>query len=132
MSLIQLQARLQTLSNEYQKLQADLAVAVEARQRLDAQLGENELVKKEFQQLTPENTVYKMVGPVLVPQDHAEAKSNVEKRLDFIKDDIKRVEAQLKDLSEKSDKKKMEIVEVQTSLQQEIQKAQGTAPAVTA
>ena len=46
MSLIQLQARLQTLSNEFQKLQADLAVAVEARQRLDAQLGENELVKK--------------------------------------------------------------------------------------
>lgn len=46
MSLAQQQAHLQTLSNQYQKLQADLSEAVEARQRLDAQLGENELVKK--------------------------------------------------------------------------------------
>ncbi len=62
----------------------------------------------------------------------------------------KRVEAQLKDLSEKSDKKKMEartssvllvhmrlttshqIVEGQTTLQQDLEKAQGSAPAVTA
>ena len=41
-----LQARLQTASSDYQKLQADLSNAVEARQRLDAQLSENELVKK--------------------------------------------------------------------------------------
>jgi chaperonin cofactor prefoldin len=38
--------QLQTLSAEYQKVQADLSEAVEARQRLDAQLSENELVKK--------------------------------------------------------------------------------------
>jgi hypothetical protein len=41
-----LPARLQAASSEYQKLQADLSNAVEARQRLDAQLSENELVKK--------------------------------------------------------------------------------------
>lgn len=43
---------------------------------------------QEFLQLTPENTVYKMIGPVLVQQDQAEAKSNVDKRLDFIRDDM--------------------------------------------
>jgi chaperonin cofactor prefoldin len=41
-----LEAKLQHASVEYQKLQADLSKAVEARQRLDAQLSENELVKK--------------------------------------------------------------------------------------
>ena len=41
-----LDAKLQQASVEYQKLQADLSKLVEARQRLDAQLSENELVKK--------------------------------------------------------------------------------------
>ena len=41
-----LAARLQVASTDYQRLQADLSNAVEARQRLDAQLSENELVKK--------------------------------------------------------------------------------------
>lgn len=41
-----LQARLQAASTEYQKLQNDLSVAVDSRQRLDAQLQENEMVKK--------------------------------------------------------------------------------------
>jgi hypothetical protein len=41
-----LPARLQAATSEYQKFQVDLSNAVEARQRLDAQLSENELVKK--------------------------------------------------------------------------------------
>ena len=41
-----LQARFQQASIEFQKLQGDLSDAVGARQRLDAQLSENELVKK--------------------------------------------------------------------------------------
>jgi chaperonin cofactor prefoldin len=41
-----LQVKLQNASEEFQKLQNDLSNTVEARQRLDAQLSENELVKK--------------------------------------------------------------------------------------
>lgn len=40
------EARLQLVSGEYQKLQADFSNAVEAREQLDAQLIENEVVKK--------------------------------------------------------------------------------------
>ena len=43
---LKLQERLQAASGAYQALQAELAGAVEARQKLDAQLSENELVKK--------------------------------------------------------------------------------------
>lgn len=38
--------QLQQLSLDLQNIQADLSKAIEARQRLDAQLSENELVQK--------------------------------------------------------------------------------------
>ncbi|EGO05197.1 hypothetical protein SERLA73DRAFT_128973 [Serpula lacrymans var. lacrymans S7.3] len=118
-----LQERLQTASTEYQKLQSDLANIVDAKTRLDAQLSENEAVKKEFSRLTPDNTVYKLVGPVLVAQEQNEAKGNVETRLEFIRGEIKRVETQLKEIEEKSEKKKNELVEIQAALQQQAQPA---------
>ncbi|KAG8940767.1 hypothetical protein FRC04_005036 [Tulasnella sp. 424] len=94
--------------------ESDLTAAVENRQRLDAQLTENEQVQKEFAQLKPANTIYKLIGPVLVKQEQSEAKQNVEKRLDFIKGEIKRTETRLKDLGEKAEKVKTEIVQLQT------------------
>ncbi|KAF8203123.1 prefoldin subunit 6 [Pholiota molesta] len=114
----QLQERLQQASVEFQKLQAELSKVVDARQRLDAQFSENELVKKEFEQLSPENNVYKLIGPVLVKQDQAEAKSNVKTRLDFIQSEIRRVEGQIKEIQENQEKKKAELVQIQTALQQ--------------
>jgi prefoldin beta subunit len=41
-----LEARLQAATSDYQKIQSDLATAVDARQRLGAQLTESEMVKK--------------------------------------------------------------------------------------
>ncbi|KAI9436507.1 prefoldin subunit 6 [Russula earlei] len=113
-----LTTRLQAASSEYQRLQADLSNVVEARQRLDAQLSENEIVKKEFATLTPNNVVFKLVGRVLVKQDQAEAKGNVDKRLEFINGEIKRIETQLQEIEQRSEKKKMELIELQAELQQ--------------
>lgn len=105
-TIAQLQSKLQLASAEFQKIQGDLANTVEIRQRLDAQQSENEIVKKvrialyyhsreklivplqEFSTLASSNVVYKLVGPVLVPQDQTEAKNNVEKRLEFIRGDM--------------------------------------------
>jgi len=89
---------------------AEMAGIIEARQRLDSQQSENELVLKvrptyaigrpvqldscrtrsrqEFAQLKSHNTVFKLIGPSLVPQDANEAKVNVEKRLEFIKNEM--------------------------------------------
>ncbi|KAJ3883289.1 Prefoldin [Lentinula edodes] len=108
-SLQSLREKLQTASVDFQKVQVDLSNVVEARQRLDAQLSENELVKKEFAVLTPENIIYKQIGPVLVKQDQADAKSTVDTRLDFIRGEIKRIETQLKDIEAKSEQKKSEV-----------------------
>ncbi|GHJ85617.1 hypothetical protein NliqN6_2019 [Naganishia liquefaciens] len=115
----------QKASKEFQRLQADLTSTIEARQKLDYQQSESDLVLKELTKLKPENTVYKLIGPGLMPQDAAEAKQTVEKRLDFIKKEIERIEAQLKTIGEKAEKKKTEIIKLQT----EIQKSQPPATA---
>ncbi|KAF4623188.1 hypothetical protein D9613_002093 [Agrocybe pediades] len=125
-----LQAKFQQASIEFQNLQADLTKVVDARQRLDAQLSENELVKKEFASLTPENTVYKLIGPILVKQDQDDAKNNVDRRLDFIRGEIRRVEGQIKDIEEKQEKRKVELVQLQTALQQQASKT-STSPSST-
>lgn len=46
MSSSSLQARAQVATADFQNLQVDLKNSVDARQRLDAQLRENEMVKK--------------------------------------------------------------------------------------
>lgn len=44
--------------------------------------------RQEFANLKAHNTIYKLIGPGLVPQDPVEAKANVEKRLQFIKGEM--------------------------------------------
>ncbi|RXK35689.1 prefoldin beta subunit [Tremella mesenterica] len=82
------QAKLQQSSLTFQKAEQELTEIIEARQRLDSQLSENELVLQEFKLLKPHNTVYKLVGPSLVPQDQEEARTNVEKRLEYIRNEM--------------------------------------------
>jgi prefoldin beta subunit len=99
------QQRLQAASAAYQQAQAQLQDIVDARGRLGAQLSENEAVHEvrpplhpisyispdepqEFKSLTPQNEIYKLVGPVLVKQDAADARSNVDKRLEFIRSEM--------------------------------------------
>ncbi|BEJ11213.1 hypothetical protein CspHIS471_0106350 [Cutaneotrichosporon sp. HIS471] len=119
------QAKLQVTSRDFQKLEAEMTSVIEARQRLDAQQSENEQVLKELASLKAHNTVYKLIGPGLVQQDPIEAKANVEKRLEFIKNEIKRVEGQIKDQEAVAGKKKEEIM----ALQREFQALQGPSKA---
>ncbi|WVQ77451.1 hypothetical protein IAR50_007137 [Cryptococcus sp. DSM 104548] len=115
--IAQVQGQLQSETVAFQKIENELAGIIEARQRLDSQLSENELVLKEFNILKPHNTVYKLIGPGLVPQDAAEAKVNVEKRLEFIKSEIQRVEAQLKESETKAARKREDIILLQQQFQ---------------
>ncbi|KAI5630105.1 prefoldin subunit 6, partial [Silurus asotus] len=99
----------------------DISKSMSARQKLEAQLTENNIVKEEFDLLDNQNTVYKLIGPVLVKQDPDEAKATVAKRLEYINGEIKRYETLLKDLERKSEQHR----ETLASLQQEFQRAQG-------
>ena len=42
------------------------------------------MVKSEFNFVEESDTVYKLIGPILVKQEISEAKLNIDKRLEFI------------------------------------------------
>eukprot|EP00455_Lapot_gusevi_P004050 TRINITY_DN1165_c0_g1_i2.p2 TRINITY_DN1165_c0_g1~~TRINITY_DN1165_c0_g1_i2.p2 ORF type:complete len:150 (-),score=48.81 TRINITY_DN1165_c0_g1_i2:133-582(-) len=89
---------LQTEQTKYQQIVARLSKLAEPKQRYESQLNENEAVLKEFELLEPEAQVFKLVGPVLVKQDMDEAKGNVNKRLEFIRQEIERITKQSEEL----------------------------------
>ncbi|KAG5978460.1 hypothetical protein E4U55_006207 [Claviceps digitariae] len=115
--MAEIQAKLQALSEDYQKLQQELQDTVNSRQKLQSQQQENAGVFKEFEKLGDDETIYKLMGPVLLKQDKVEAESTVKGRLDFIKGEVTRLEAQIKEIQDKLDKKKSEILQVQASAQ---------------
>ncbi|OJJ51401.1 hypothetical protein ASPZODRAFT_127470 [Penicilliopsis zonata CBS 506.65] len=121
------QKHLQGLTEEYQKLQTELEGLIDARQKLESQQQENKGVQDEFASLDGDANIYKLVGPVLLKQDKSEAMMAVNGRLDFIEKEIKRIEDQIQESQEKSDKKRTEIVQFQTQVQQ--QQAAATASA---
>nr|KAF6276709.1 prefoldin subunit 6 [Myotis myotis] len=77
-----IQKKLQGEVEKYQQLQKDLSKSMSGRQKLEAQLTENNIVKEELALLDASNVVFKLLGPVLVKQELGEARATVGKRLD--------------------------------------------------
>ncbi|KAJ8129377.1 hypothetical protein O1611_g4256 [Lasiodiplodia mahajangana] len=115
--MAEVQAQLQALSEEYQKLQQELQTAVDARQKIEAQRQENLGVQKEFERLKNGESIYKLAGPILLKQDKVEAESTVKGRLEFISKELERSEGQIKEIQDKLEKKKGEIIQIQAGLQ---------------
>ncbi|EXF73255.1 hypothetical protein COL5a_011910 [Colletotrichum fioriniae] len=122
--MAEVQAKLQKLSEEYQALQQELQTTVQSRQKLEAQRQENLGVKEEFDKLKDGEQIYKLVGPVLLKQDKVEAESTVKGRLDFITKEIERHEGLIRDAQSKLEKKKGDIIQIQTSAQAAAAQAQ--------
>lgn len=99
----------------------DLQSAVEARQKLEAQQTENKAVQKEFKTLADDADIYRLVGPVLLKQDKSEANNIVDGRLDFIGKEIARTETRIKDIQQNSEKKRVELIQLQQQIQMAIQ-----------
>ncbi|KAF7593424.1 hypothetical protein BBP40_011526 [Aspergillus hancockii] len=121
------QRQMQALSDEFQQLQTELDGLVEARQKLESQQQENEGVQKEFNSLDDDENIYKLIGPVLLKQDKNEALMAVNGRLEFIEKEIKRIEGQIKENQDKSDKKRAELLQYQSQMQQQAAAASASA-----
>lgn len=80
-------------------------------------MQENLGVQQEFEKLKDGETIYKLIGPVLLKQDRTDAESTVKGRLEFIEKEITRLEGHIKETQAKMEKKKTEIIQVQTSAQ---------------
>ena len=103
------------------------------RQTLDSQLSENKQVYsptpmdkafttirkvKEELDLAPEDgKIFKLIGPALVPQELGEARSNVEKRINYIAGELKRKEDLMAELDKKQDEAREKMQEVQVQMQ---------------
>lgn len=74
-------------------------------------------MQKEFSILKDDEAIYKLVGPVLLKQEKVEAESTVNGRLEFIAKEIERQEDQIKEIQEKLEKVKGEIISIQSSAQ---------------
>ncbi|KAL8948903.1 MAG: hypothetical protein Q9183_007648 [Haloplaca sp. 2 TL-2023] len=113
------QSQLESLTSSYQTLQTSLQTQIASRQRLESQSQENTSVQKEFSNLDDDTKIYKLIGPVLLRQEKAEAEQAVGGRLEFIGKEIKRVEGLITEMQSQSESKKMEIYQLQMSMQQE-------------
>ena len=68
---------------------------------------------QEMDLLNEDSKVYKLVGPVLVLQDFVMAKDNVEKRLEYIQKDMKRVDEAISKKSKEAGDIQQKIVKMQ-------------------
>ena len=94
------------------------------KQAILAQLNENITVKGELDLLdSADSKVYKLVGPLLVRVDADEAKGNVDKRLEFIQNDVSKVEKLIDEKQKALNEKGMEIQEAQMKMQKEAAEA---------
>ncbi|XP_076951703.1 prefoldin subunit 6-like [Bidens hawaiensis] len=113
----ELQKDLEAKANDLSKIQKDISKNHQVRKKYTIQLGENELVLKELDLLKDDANVYKLIGPVLVKQDLAEANANVRKRIEYISAELKRLDSTLQDLEEKQNSKKEAIFKLQQRIQ---------------
>ncbi|KAL9016979.1 MAG: hypothetical protein Q9185_005674 [Variospora sp. 1 TL-2023] len=103
------QKNLQTLSEEYQKLQTDLQSHISTLSTLSSQQTENSSVLSTLSTHPSTSSVYKKIGPVLLKQEKSEAETAVQGRLDFIANEMKRVEGVVAEMQRASEGKKMEL-----------------------
>lgn len=115
--LRELQRDLENKANDLSKLQKDISKNHQIRKKYTIQLGENELVLKELDLLNEDANVYKLIGPVLVKQDMAEANANVKKRIEYISAELKRLDSTVQDLEDKQNSKKETIMKLQQKIQ---------------
>ncbi|CAN6231023.1 unnamed protein product, partial [Urochloa humidicola] len=113
----EMQKDLEVQANALSKIQKDISKNHQVRKQYTIQVGENELVLKELELLDDGANVYKLIGPVLVKQDLAEAKANVKKRIEYISAELKRMDRALKDLEDKQNSKKESIFKLQQRMQ---------------
>ena len=98
-NLRDLQRELENKANDLSKLQKEIA----KNHQMDL--------------LKDDTNVYKLIGPVLVKQDLAEANANVRKRIEYISAELKRLDATVQDLEEKQNSKKDAILKLQQRIQ---------------
>lgn len=104
------------LSLAFSSQQNNLSELAEARSKLETQYQENKIVLEEFEFLNEDSKIYKLTGPVLMPQDYGEAKMNVSKRIEFIQGEIKRVEEKIENEQKLMEETRNKLLQVRAQM----------------
>jgi prefoldin beta subunit len=113
----ELQQQLEAKAARLAAIQKDIGKNHQVRRQYTIQHGENEMVQKELELLEEDANVFKLIGPVLVKQDLAEAKANVNKRIEYILAELRRMEGTLKTLEEQQRNSQEEVMKLQQRIQ---------------
>lgn len=79
--------------------QEQLKNLIQQKQKLDSQLNETLMASDEVNLLENDAVIYKLIGPLMVPQDVEEVKQNVKSRLRFLNDRIGYYEDEIKKIN---------------------------------
>ena len=107
---------LEPLLAQYRTVQGQISQIQSSQSKAVTLILENELVLKELELLEDDALVFKLIGPVLVKQELVEVKSNVSKRIEYIKGDTSRLEGQLKSKTSEQEGIKKKIQELQKGM----------------
>lgn len=122
MATEELQKHFQRELDAFKQCQKEVNMLTTMRQQLDGQLNENSIVKEELSLLKSSGEVYKMVGPILLRQDHTEAKENIEKRMSYIKNELKRIDDRIQTLETQQDEYRDKLTKLQQQFQAQQEK----------
>lgn len=78
------------------KNQEQLRTLIEQKQKLDSQVNEIMMAKEEVDLLEDGAVIYKLIGPLMVPQELKEVKETVKGRLKYLNDKIDYYEKEIK------------------------------------
>lgn len=141
-SSTKIQDQLKSSTQEYQSLRTQLNKLIIKNQNLESQLTQNRSIKHDFDlipttQVQPQSVhkpndtkkstpttaidpkcfvIYKSIGNVLIKQDLQESKSNVNRRIEFLTEQISRLEPQISSIQTKMSKTKSTINDLQNQL----------------
>ena len=119
---VEIQRKLETDVTEIKKIEAEYTKVYSAKQSLVEKKSENEMVLAEFNLMSADASVYKLVGPVLAKQDVNESKTNVEKRIEYITKEIERMDKLEQDFQSKVEERRANIQKLQEDMRREIMK----------
>ncbi|KPA73370.1 putative prefoldin subunit [Leptomonas pyrrhocoris] len=109
---------LRLILKELQDIGEKKGKLIETRRQLGGQKNENELVRDELNRLEPDASVYKLIGPALVPQDQSDAKTIIGNRLDYINGEIKRTDISIADIDRKENELQKKAQELYRKMQE--------------
>ena len=109
---------------KYRETQESIQQLRASLQQVLSQATENEMVLHELELLnSDEDTVFKMIGPVLIKQDVDEAVQTVKKRLEFIQSEQTKIAEQIAVKDKKAIELAQRINQMNSTLQQTTAKA---------